>query len=92
MESVKIQQQTVYIPQPEGPSAIPLQGLNMSAAPVDCPLCGVRAYTRATFEVGNQTQLISIVRTVLIYFFSIWGAVLCLLTLHALYSVHHEFH
>lgn len=46
----------VVVPQPVQVGALPLQALNLSPAPVDCPICGVRTYTRASYEVGSQTQ------------------------------------
>lgn len=37
-------------------NATPLSALNMGSAPVDCPMCGVRAMTRINFVPGSQTQ------------------------------------
>jgi len=37
-------------------NATPLSALNMGSAPVDCPMCGVRALTRINFVPGSQTQ------------------------------------
>jgi hypothetical protein len=54
-------QQQQYIPQQMNPqqtymNASPLNALTMGSAPVDCPLCGVRAMTRIEFVAGSQTQ------------------------------------
>lgn len=50
MDPVKAPQETVqYIPQSINVAAIFLQGLSASSAPVDCPNCGVKTYTRITF-------------------------------------------
>lgn len=49
-------QQQVVAPHQVNVGAIPLQGLNLSPAPVDCPVCGMRAYTRTMYETGSQTQ------------------------------------
>jgi LITAF-like zinc ribbon domain len=53
IQPVALQQ---YVPQQTFINATPLSGLNMSSAPVDCPMCGVRAVTRITFVAGSQTQ------------------------------------
>jgi lipopolysaccharide-induced tumor necrosis factor-alpha factor len=37
-------------------AAVQLQSLNQSPSPVDCPLCGVRAVTKISFQAGNHTQ------------------------------------
>jgi hypothetical protein len=49
-----------YTPQPNAGfvSAVPLQGLNIGPAPVDCPLCGVRTMTSISYEAGGQTQYV----------------------------------
>jgi hypothetical protein len=37
-------------------TAMPLTALNEGAAPVDCPVCGQRALTKAEYTSGNTTQ------------------------------------
>jgi len=49
-----------YIPQQTFINASPLSSLNMSSAPVDCPMCGARAVTRITFVAGSQTHVCGI--------------------------------
>jgi len=51
-----------YIPQQTFINASPLSSLNMSSAPVDCPMCGARAVTRITFVAGSQTQYVDYYR------------------------------
>jgi hypothetical protein len=51
-----IVQQPAVVQQPAKVAALPLQALNLSPAPVDCPICGTRAYTRTSYEVGSSTQ------------------------------------
>jgi lipopolysaccharide-induced tumor necrosis factor-alpha factor len=45
-----IQQRQTYA------ASVPMQALNQGPAPVDCPLCGVRALTNISFESGSSTQ------------------------------------
>ena len=52
------QQYVQQVPQQMFMNATPLSGLNMSSAPVDCPMCGVRSLTRMDFVAGSQTQYI----------------------------------
>jgi predicted RNA-binding Zn-ribbon protein involved in translation (DUF1610 family) len=54
------QQQSKYL------SAVPLAGLTIGSAPVDCPSCGKREVTRTTAKTGQETH--------------IWALVTCLLT------------
>ena len=37
-------------------TAGPITGLNMGAAPVDCPSCGQRTLTNITHKIGTRTQ------------------------------------
>lgn len=39
-------------------NAFPLSALNMSPAPVDCPVCSERELTRIDYVSGNHTQYI----------------------------------
>lgn len=39
-------------------SAVSIPNLGMSAAPVDCPMCGQRAMTSIIYFVGNTTQFV----------------------------------
>jgi LITAF-like zinc ribbon domain len=57
-ENVQPVQQHQYIPQPVYVNAVPLGGLNMGPAPVDCPTCGHRALTKINYVAGNQTQFV----------------------------------
>lgn len=44
------QQQSRYL------QVTPIPSLGRGAAPVDCPVCGMREMTNVSFEVGNSTQ------------------------------------
>ena len=40
-------------------NAVPLSTLNRGSAPVDCPICGVRALTRIEYMSGGFTHLLA---------------------------------
>jgi lipopolysaccharide-induced tumor necrosis factor-alpha factor len=56
----QIPQQQVLVHRQTFASAVPLQALNQGPMPVDCPLCGVRAMTNVTYQVGSTTQFVPI--------------------------------